>query len=248
MRNFINIGQLSHNYYKFDSHVHNCWEICYYISGSGTNTIGGAVVPFRENVIICQPPNVAHEEISLEGYRNFYFTLEYMYNFGMEIPVFYDGPENECLQIIQQLLYVFHKQGHNWRSVAEATLALLTEYFISYVKYRKSPEVEFFEKLLIDNLDNSDFILADHIHKMPFSDTYFMKLFKKETGYTPNEYLVIKRIEHAKRILTSGSAIRVKDVAELCGFKDAFYFSRVFKKITGNPPSNLIPVAGDKSL
>jgi len=68
-----------------------------------------------------------------------------------------------------------------------------------------------------------------------------MKLFKKETGYTPNEYLIQKRVDHAKRLLIGAEETdwRVKDIAAMCGFKGPYYFSRIFKKRTGSAPSRL---------
>ena len=246
MRSLIDIGQLSQNYYRFEAHTHKCWEVCYYISGSGVNNVGGMNIPFKKSVIICQPPGIYHEETSEEGYRNIYFSLEHMYNFNMRIPFFLDGVNYECLQIIEQMLHIFYSRPHNWQNMIDAALSLLAEYFVSYKKHKKNPEVEAFEKLMIDNMDNPDFSVADHIEKIPFSNTYFMKLFKKETGFTPTEYLTEMRIGHARRVMATGSIHRVKDIAVFCGFKDPYYFSRVFKKITGVSPENFITLSNDE--
>jgi YesN/AraC family two-component response regulator len=47
---------------------------------------------------------------------------------------------------------------------------------------------------------------------------------------------VKKRIELAKHMLES-NCLTVGEVAELCGFSDVYYFSKVFKGICGIPPS-----------
>jgi AraC-like DNA-binding protein len=58
--------------------------------------------------------------------------------------------------------------------------------------------------------------------------------FKKSTGLTISEYLTQLRVESSKRLLQTG--LRISVIAELVGFDDPYYFSRVFKKITGISP------------
>ena len=62
------------------------------------------------------------------------------------------------------------------------------------------------------------------------------ELFKSSEGITLNRYLTIRRIERAKELL-SVEGISVTEVAELSGFSDVYYFSKVFKAETGVPPS-----------
>ena len=44
-------------------------------------------------------------------------------------------------------------------------------------------------------------------------------------------------IAHAARIISEGITTKVKDAAEAVGYTDALYFSRIYKKRFGNPPS-----------
>ena len=67
----------------------------------------------------------------------------------------------------------------------------------------------------------------------------FGELFKTNFGTTPNRYLILKKVEFAKELLGSGS-FSVSETAELCGFCDVYYFSRVFKTETGVPPRDWI--------
>lgn len=67
------------------------------------------------------------------------------------------------------------------------------------------------------------------------SDTYFRKLFTEQYGQTPLKYINALRIERAAELLMSGY-YSVCEVAEKCGFDNAFYFSNVFLKATGKRP------------
>ena len=67
------------------------------------------------------------------------------------------------------------------------------------------------------------------------SRSHFSHTFKKETGESFREYLIGVRLEHAKRLLKY-SSLNVTEIALSVGFKDANYFSNVFKKRIGVSP------------
>ena len=60
------------------------------------------------------------------------------------------------------------------------------------------------------------------------------KLFRKHLGLTPCAYRSAVRVRHAKMLLAGGCT--VFEAAQLSGFTDPFYFSRLFRKITGCAP------------
>jgi AraC-like DNA-binding protein len=66
--------------------------------------------------------------------------------------------------------------------------------------------------------------------------SHFFALFKQRTGCPPMDYFTRMRMRHACRLLGSGSA-SVKEVAAALGYKDPFYFSRVFKSVNQVAPS-----------
>jgi AraC-like DNA-binding protein len=69
---------------------------------------------------------------------------------------------------------------------------------------------------------------------------YLSVLFKREVGLTPVEYLMEYRIKEAKRIMDEQPHLLLKQVASDVGYADQLYFSRVFKKLTGQSPSEYI--------
>ena len=52
---------------------------------------------------------------------------------------------------------------------------------------------------------------------------------------TPGQYMTHIKISKAKSLLTD-TQLNISQVADLLGFKSAFYFSKTFKKVTGVTP------------
>jgi AraC-like DNA-binding protein len=91
-------------------------------------------------------------------------------------------------------------------------------------------------RFMKDNL-NSNFQIKDLADRANYSITRFSQLFKARTGYAPMQYFLQLKIHGACQYL-SFSKMNVKEVGQALGFADPFYFSRVFKAITGESPLN----------
>ncbi len=68
------------------------------------------------------------------------------------------------------------------------------------------------------------------------SEGYFCQLFKEVMKQSATEYVNGVRAEKAKHLLTSTS-LDISEIAFRCGFSDANYFSRVYKKIYRETPT-----------
>lgn len=74
--------------------------------------------------------------------------------------------------------------------------------------------------------------LADRAGLSPF---YFSRIFKKETGFTPHNYILHNRINIAKFYLKS-SHYSIKEICFHSGFPTESSFCTTFKKICGMTP------------
>lgn len=68
-------------------------------------------------------------------------------------------------------------------------------------------------------------------------EAYFSTLFKKKEGVSPLDYLTRIRMEAAKDLLRD-TDIPASEVSYLVGYEDPRYFYKVFKKYTGQTPTN----------
>jgi len=81
---------------------------------------------------------------------------------------------------------------------------------------------------------SSDVSLLDVAKHAGMSTSYLCRLFKKEKGTTINACLTQIRIDQSKKMLETDADISV--IAELCGFSDQSYFTKVFRQTEGITP------------
>ncbi|MGG1313359.1 MULTISPECIES: AraC family transcriptional regulator [Cohnella] len=65
---------------------------------------------------------------------------------------------------------------------------------------------------------------------------HFGRLFKQVTGRTVTEYATWIRVGNAEQLLRN-TTHTISEIAEMTGFRDIYYFSRMFKKWNGISPS-----------
>ncbi len=81
-----------------------------------------------------------------------------------------------------------------------------------------------------------DISMQELVKAMNYSEAYFCKLFKQCFSKNFTSYLTEYRVKEAKRMLEQPT-VNVKDVGKAVGYMDSNYFARVFKRITGQTPT-----------
>ena len=94
------------------------------------------------------------------------------------------------------------------------------------------PAIEYIEENFLRRKISVPY-LAD---KCGISEVYLKKLFIKKFGIPPTKYTIQLKINHACDLLRS-ECNSITQVANLCGYKDVYYFSRQLKNYVGVTPS-----------
>ena len=80
-------------------------------------------------------------------------------------------------------------------------------------------------------------ITLDQLSERYFINKYYLtRIFREQFGVSINNYILEKRITHAKQLLRFTDQT-VEEIGEACGMGALYYYSRMFKKIEGVSPS-----------
>lgn len=78
--------------------------------------------------------------------------------------------------------------------------------------------------------------MSDGARAVNYSEPYFCKMFKQQFGQNFTSYLAEHRIKEAKKLLMQPN-VNVKEVGERVGYPDSNYFTKVFRRMAGESPS-----------
>ena len=68
------------------------------------------------------------------------------------------------------------------------------------------------------------------------STNWFIRNFKMYTGTTPKQFILQKRINNAETLLQN-KQYNIKEIAQIIGYDNPLYFSRIFQRTKGISPS-----------
>ena len=121
-------------------------------------------------------------------------------------------------------------------TTTEQTASYLVHVLETAVKLRDAVSQKKYVQLLEDakeyirqNFQNEEISLNTVAASVNLSPNHFSTIFSQETGQTFVEYLTSVRMERAKELLRN-STMKTSDIAFEVGYRDAHYFSYLFKK------------------
>ncbi|MDA8426533.1 MAG: AraC family transcriptional regulator [Treponema sp.] len=155
-------------------------------------------------------------------------------------PVLDIGLDNRVLDLFSRILDLVRDQEPLYQIRAGSLILALMAEILSSV--RKASLSSSSERLV----QKAKFFMEEHIYgeinlpavceALGVSPSHLNEVFKAYTAMTPYQYFISIKIQKAKELLTEGDPV-VKGIAYRLGFKDEYYFSRLFKLKTGVSPS-----------
>lgn len=148
------------------------------------------------------------------------------------------------LNLITRLerLWLFKKPSYlpKAMSVLYQIFAMLDELTnTSYVSSERYQLIAAGLKYLEDHYDDPALRLEQIAEAAGISEVYFRRLFKEIFHTSPVQYIRNVRIGKAKALL-SGEYSTIEDVAYAVGFTNKYHFSKTFRQITGQTPSDFV--------
>ena len=109
--------------------------------------------------------------------------------------------------------------------------------FAGYYSEIKDYRVKLATEYMTQNLKNPDLDIEEVASALGISSVFLRKLFRENSEDTPVHTLNTLRMNEAKRLLVQ-TEMAVGEIAFLCGFREAKYFSSVFRESFGMTAGN----------
>lgn len=109
---------------------------------------------------------------------------------------------------------------------------------LSFIHKKSSPEyvssdikakVQFSRNFILENYMTSDLSTSALAKQCGITPKYFSTVFKRLYNSTPTQYIINLRLKSASELLMQ-STFNINEIAEMVGFSDIYYFSKLFKK------------------
>ena len=227
--------------YRFSRSDSRTYLLLYTSEGEGRLNYGGAVYNLKVGDLFFIDCFKYQEYSAVSNNWNFYYIHaedipEYYYKAitqNGESTVFsYPTFLQDCWKTIFELI----KSGSP-SAPAKASICflnLLTE-LLSVTKHDIPENIKLTAEYIQQNCSSqiSVEILADMAN---LSKYHFIRCFNQYYGATPHEYVIYRRIDRAKALLSTRSE-SIENIADACGFSSVSSFSQCFKKATGISPS-----------
>jgi AraC-like DNA-binding protein len=225
-------------------------DLTYVIRGEAIYTINGQKIIAGEGDVLCIPKNsrraaVSEDPSRFECFAANFFMRNSFTNEEIDVPlplIFNVGIQNEVITLYRRLNENWLSRNSGYAMRVRAYLMLILQWFMAMAvydvtTYQYDSRVRKAVRYITDNYANS-LTVAEVAEAVSLNPVYFGALFKKETNKTFRDYLNTVRLHQAEDMLRVGKW-NVTEVAQNCGFSDVFYFSRLFKKYKGVPPSSV---------
>lgn len=230
-----------------DQHI-----MIYCVKGKGWFTIDGKSQPVHQDNLLIIPKDTPHVYASSDTNPWTIYWLHFLggqseYYFQHLLPEFHTFPiplekapnivrlfnetyevlqngftlDNMILasQILPHLLGLIFLMNHDYQLQLKASSQDIEE------------SIQYMAKHLTRNLT-----LHELAARANLSVSHYSYLFKNKTGYSPIDYFLRLKIQRACQYLDI-TTLNIETIAAKLGFKDPYYFSRLFHQIMGQSPS-----------
>lgn len=160
--------------------------------------------------------------------------------FTRQNPVFNVGVREEIVQLYNRAIVVAQEQKYGFQPMLAGIVNHLLGYAYSYDKQASfddekiSNQINKAKILIIENI-RSAVNPQDIASELNMSYSWFRRIFKKYTGFSPSAYITEIKIQKSKELLTNTN-LTSREIAYEMGFESPDYFSTIFKKKANMTP------------
>ena len=237
-------------------HTHACTEIFYVVGGSGKFNIEGKLLPVTTDDMVIVNPNVEHTEVSYNKRPLEYIVLgveglEYSAGEDADERWFMTNLQNAreaLLHALREMLREIEFKAVGYELICQDLLEVLIlrlmrhaglQFLPTKTEHRKPGRKPSKECAAVRHYIDNHFkenINLDMLSELVHVNKYYMvHSFTKEYGISPINYLISRRIEESKYLL-SDTDHSLSQISHMLGFSSPSYFSQSFRRLEGMSP------------
>lgn len=231
-------------------HTHTCTELFFVVGGQGRFHVEGSLLPVTTDDLMIVNPSVAHTEMSLNqspleyivlGVEGLEFAAAGKTDRGYNLYSL-SGSRDEVLPYLRGMLREIEIKQKGYEVVCQDLLEVLVIKLMRHTDFsltvtpgrRESRECAAVKRYLDGHFKESltldDLATLAHVNKY-----YLVHAFRREYDTTPINYLIDRRIQESKHLL-SDTDHSLTQISQMMGFSSPSYFSQSFRRVANMSP------------
>ncbi|MBN9296234.1 MAG: AraC family transcriptional regulator [Filimonas sp.] len=223
----------------FPSHTHNTFNIALIINQSFNAKLPDKFLQAPVGTLCITNPDEVHatpcDKSTGNSFITFYIPPDVLTRINKGNPVFFKDKVIYHKKLFASFYYLSQNlsvASGRFETLLTASLTALVREYATEITFANATSRLFHTFLAEESFKK--FSLDKAAKNLGLDKYKFLRLFKQETGLTPNSFVILKRIETAKKLILAQNDLL--DVALSSGFYDAAHLIREFKKYTGVTP------------
>lgn len=224
-------------------HAHDCTELFYVVSGTGHFKVEGQLFSVSADDLVVINPNVEHTELSRDNRPLEYIVLGVE---GLEFSPAQEedsrycvmqlqGQREDILPLLRALLREAAAKQSGYELICQNILEILTAQLGRRTELSAASAGHYANKecALVRRYIDSHFKenitlsqLSDLVH---INKYYLVHTFSREYGVSPISYLISRRLQESKYLLTRTNH-SLSQISHMLGFSSPSYFSQSFRR------------------
>ena len=218
------------------------YELVFFLSGENTTVVDGVEIHDCAGSVRYMPKGQSRGKYTVQRISEYASCIDIYFDTDSPMPEHAIGLLN-CESLKDKFIKLFDTWQKKSVGYYASSMMIFYDIISSFQKqqhfYLSGTQKEHMQKAheyIVGNYKNPDFSYKELCRAAGLEYAYFSELFKKTFKMSPVRFVTKLRIDYAKELLVT-NRYPVSEIAEMCGFSNAYYFSNVFKKQTGFSPS-----------
>lgn len=241
--NLLCCGQyMCNHHYKVKRNTYHSFLLIYVIKGNGYVVVNDKEIQIDENTLVMIDCTIPHEYGSKLGWnilwahfngpqaRSWFNRISSLNNNIRKL-----NSSSKCFYNFKELIDL-HKEenGSNEAYTNQILTNIISELLVNSIIRTEEHTFSNIAGYINNNIDKK-ITVTELANRACMSKYHFIRVFNKEFGFTPHEFIINSRINAAKFYIKSSNK-SLKEIVYLCGFSNESAFSNTFKKVVGVTP------------